>query len=27
MRDLSEGQINILDQVYTLKVTENKINL
>jgi len=26
-RNLSEGQINILEQVYTLKVTENKRQL
>jgi hypothetical protein len=26
-RNLSEGQINILEQIYTLKVTENKRKL
>jgi hypothetical protein len=27
MRNLSEGEINVLEQVYTLKVTENKRKL
>jgi hypothetical protein len=27
MRNLSEGQIQLLEQVYTLKVTENKRRL